>query len=380
MNNTLEEPFDYLTRSGKDAKPFEPEVVKNWYRARAFVLDRLGNIAFKPDDNAHLHVIIDGDTPLMLSLVRQVALTAHYINFDEDNENEAERRRTVITIVSTKPSEEILAELEDEACLGNLLSLCKYTIDKTVNKDSYIDIEIEVVKSRPAIDTDNQNEFLFEENDVMTFCNSKTEDELCGIDTRKAQYADRMYKLGELIDNLPAENIHDAKRYTLALNAFLFDKLQDSLDALINASEWEKDQIIVRKALSNIFCADCFESKAKSIELCREDSEQKESELWAKYNELLCKSEHARWVVEKLIMGFRPLNEAERFEDEKLAPYPVKRNKYRDDLKKDMNKLAHIDICSYTDLRRIDPNNMKYDSFLMLGIPHILRKVRDGAL
>ena len=94
--------------------------------------------------------------------------------------------------------------------------------------------------------------------------------------------------------------------------------------------------------------------------------------LWAKYNEALSKSEHARWVVEKLIMGFRPLNEEERLEDETLSTNKKRRKEYRDGLKKNAAKLAHIDLCSYSDLRRVDPDNMKYDSFLMLAIPKIL--------
>ena len=97
--------------------------------------------------------------------------------------------------------------------------------------------------------------------------------------------------------------------------------------------------------------------------------------LWAKYNEALSKSEHARWAVEKLIMGFRPLNEEERLDDEKLAAHKKKRKEYRNNLKKNSSKLAHIDLCSYSDLRRVNPDDMKYDSFLMLAIPNILAKV-----
>lgn len=384
MSNILEKPFEYLRRRKEEGeekpKEFEPVVVKNWYCARAFVLDKLGNFAFKPDDNAHLHVIIDGDAPLMLSLARQVALIAHYINYDEDNKNESERKRTVITIVSTKDKEHILEELKNEAYLSNLLSLCKYTIDGNKNNEnSYIDIEFLIERKTPTIDKDNKMEIVykFQEDEVKSFCNSKTEEELYTIDTRKAQYAGRMYELGMLIDNLPAENIHDASRYTLALNAFLFDKLQEPLGRLINDSKWKDDQINVKNGLSNIFCADCFESRAKSMDLCRKDQKMKDSELWAKYNELLCKSEHARWVVEKLTMGFRPLNDNERFEDEKLATSTEKRKEYRDGLKKDVTKLAHIDLCSYNDLRRVNPNDMKYDSFLMLAIPTILAKVNE---
>jgi hypothetical protein len=92
-------------------------------------------------------------------------------------------------------------------------------------------------------------------------------------------------------------------------------------------------------------------------------------------------SEHARWIVEKLIMGYRPLNEGERYHDETLHAQfknKEKRKKYRDSLKRNDQDPAHIDLCSYRDLRRINPDDMKYDSFLMLAIPKILKRLFKG--
>ena len=94
---------------------------------------------------------------------------------------------------------------------------------------------------------------------------------------------------------------------------------------------------------------------------------------WERYDEALSKSEHARWVADKLIMGYRPLNEAERFQDEGL--FGSDKVKYRKRLKNNASDPVHIDLCSYRDLRRIDPDSLKYDSFLMLSIPGILKRV-----
>lgn len=362
-----ERPFEYL--KGKNDKEFSPEVVKNWYKARAFVLDRLKEVAFKANDGHHLHVVLKGDSGLMLSVARQVALSAHYLNFDEEKKD----NRTVITIVSNSAQIEDILKKEEYLC--NLLSLCKWTHGNvTYNAGSYIDIEINIVSN--CNDKESENVKVIEESDIVSFCNSKLEDDICSIDTRKAVYAGRMYNLGTLIDNLPAENIHDANRYALALDVFQFERLQEPLDTLVNDSKWKDDQIRVKNGLSNVFCADCFESRALSIELYRKDKKQKDTELWAKYNEALSKSEHARWVVEKLIMGFRPLNEEERLKDETLSTNKKRRKKNRDSLKKDADKLAHIDLCSYSDLRRVNPDDLKYDSFLMLAIPKILEKIR----
>lgn len=74
----LEQPFEYLRR--KNGEPFEPETIANWYKARAFVLNKFGNIAFLPCDEHHFHPIVkvDDECGLMLSVVRQLALYAHF--------------------------------------------------------------------------------------------------------------------------------------------------------------------------------------------------------------------------------------------------------------------------------------------------------------
>ena len=83
--------------------------------------------------------------------------------------------------------------------------------------------------------------------------------------------------------------------------------------------------------------------------------------------ESLARCEHARWNVEKLLLGFRPLSEKEHLEDEQL--FGRDRAAYRKSLK---NQGIHIDLCSYRDLRRINPGDMKYDSFLMVAMPRIM--------
>lgn len=369
MKDYLEQPFEYLKR--KDGSPFSTGIIKNWYKSRTFVLSVLGDFAFSADDNAHLHVVIDGDSSLMLTLARQVALSAHYINYVEDHDDESQRRRTVITVISQ--DDNIVKTLMREEYLGHLLEYCKYQLNgKVENADSYVDLEFEFVKETPQCEKNNSQEklFVFKESDVLSFCDSQPEDAVYRIDTRKAQYAGRMYELGVLIENLPAENIHDAHRYTMALDLFQYEKLQDPLGKLVNEDKW-KNLIKAKNGLSNVFCADCFESRKKSMELEKQD----DSGLWEKYNEALCKSEHARWVVEKLIMGFRPFNDEERIKDEILAPYKEKRKQYRDGLKNNESDPAHIDLCSYVTLRRINPDDMKYDGFLMLAIPKILEKI-----
>lgn len=382
MESYYEQPFEYLKRKATGEK-FEKEVYDNWYIARAFVLDKLKDVAFEVDSGEHLRVVVQGDSPLMLSIVRQVALSAHYVNYDEENPVEARRKRTIITIVSQNPK--IMEELQKEEYLCNLPKYCKWSQNGIVhNADSYIDIEIEIV--RDCFEEEQGSVKVVREEELKTFCCLKPEHEIFWIDTRKAQYAGRMYDLGGLIDNLPAENIHDAHRYAMALDVYQFRRLMEPLKELVNDEKWSKNQVKVKGGLSNVFCADRFEtiekevakSKEKEIENCREEAVKdgmRKADFWEKYNEALSKSEHSRWVAEKLIMGFSPLNNEERLLDESLAPYKNRRKEFRDSLKNDENRLAHIDLCSNADLRRVNPEDMKYDSFLMLAIPKILEKI-----
>lgn len=380
----MEKPFEYLKRKENNAF-FEKDVVENWYKARAFVLDKLKDVAYEPTSDDHLHVVVDVDkddnhlSPLMLSVVRQIALTAHYLNFFEGCEKEAPRNRTVITLVSKNP--QLRKELDKEEYLCNLLSYCKCVFEdsKTENNDSYIDLEFHFVST-----WSEKAKYRFAEKDVEDFCDMKKNrgEDIFSIDTRMASYADRMYQLGATIDNLPAEDIHCTERYSVAIDVFRYKMLKSRATLIFEKDKCQgKSTCEIKEKISNILCADCFKIREWSIEKCKGTKFKSKKELWAEYNEPLSRSEHSRWVVEKLILGYRPLNDEERAYDENLQMLGCGKNKdYRKMLKRRDNDPAHIDLCSYIELRRINPNDLKYDSFLMLAIPIILHKVRKRFL
>ena len=130
-----EKPFEYLKR--KDGTAFSPETINNWYVARAYVLNKLKDVAICQGSKEQLQVDITGDSPLMLSIARQVALSAHYANYDEKSP-----LRTVITIVSR--SAQIVEELEKGEYLCNLPSCCMISVNGNApkNEDSQVDIEL----------------------------------------------------------------------------------------------------------------------------------------------------------------------------------------------------------------------------------------------
>ena len=143
-----ERPFEYLRRL-EDNQPFSQEIVRNWYIARAFVLDRLKEVAFVPGSSEQLRLVVDGDSPLMLSVVRQLALSAHYVNYEEYDllGRYCGKNCTVITLVSGKDKGLILKELSKEEYLNLLVRNCKCTVfGETENEGSYIDLELNSVR------------------------------------------------------------------------------------------------------------------------------------------------------------------------------------------------------------------------------------------
>jgi hypothetical protein len=370
-----ERPFEYLKRQCTD-EPFPEEIVINWYIARAYVLDRLKDVSFVPGSGGHLHAVVRGDSPLLLAVVRQLALSAHYLNFEEYDllDRLVCRNRTVITLVTQKEAAEILEELEKEEYLGNLLKYAKYTVfGKVENADSYLDIEFEIVRELP-VGTETAE---ITEEEVQAFVESGSSDEIFSIDTRKAVFASRVYCLGAVIDNLPYEEVHSPGRYSRALDTFRYKVLEDKNELQLVTPKW-KDLTVVKNGLSNVFCTDCFESRDRTISQLypgnRKMTDKERNSIWEKNNAALSLSEHCRWVTEKLIMGFKPLSLQERTEYESL--FGKKRAAFSKQLKNASAHPAHIDICSYRDLCRVDPDSLKYDSFLMLAIPQILDKVR----
>ncbi len=371
-----ERPFEYLRRLD-GMEPFPKEVVRNWYVARAFVLEKLKDISFAPDADTHLHAVVDGDSPLMLSVVRAISLSAHYLNYVESypDEHRPCRNRTVISLVTAKDAAAITEELEKEENLCNLPKYCRLSVFGEVkNEDSFIDIELDIARSRPE-DTDC---VVITEDEVRSFAASHDPDVLFSVDTRKAVFANRAYNLGAAVDNLPHEDVHGAGRYNQALYTFQYKVLQNRESVPFIGPDWEKDQYVVRNGLSNIHCSDCFESRELAVRRqCpgyESLNDTKKMALWEKNNNALAHSEHNRWIVERLIMGYRPFSTLEKTAYQGL--FGKDRAAYASRLKTDRSSPAHLDLCSYRDLRRIDPDNMKYDSFLVLAIPLILEAIR----
>lgn len=386
QDNNTEDLFRMLRRS--DGNEFEESVIENWYRARTYVLkamDSHGVFYQMIRQKKRVHVVIEVTSrqtiELMMSVARQIALLVHYPTFDDATGN----NRTIITILFNK-NDMALSAIKDfvskEEYLYNLPRYCKCTIrdiedDGAVvvyNEDSFLDIELEL------IGFDSKDFSKYKSTDVHTINDSwfldKDFDET--IDISMARRVNMVYNVGADFDNLPQDNPNTAKRYDKALVYFCYQQSPEDTQ-----KKWDRidiNQIGIKNKLSNVFCADCFPSRL--IYVINESEEKVANSNLSNYLKReypkvvdivkanlksLAKCEHARWNVEKLLLGFRPLSEEEHLEDEQL--FGRDRTAYRKRLK---NNGIHIDLCSYRDLRRINPGDMKYDCFLMVAMPRII--------
>lgn len=379
-----------------------------WQMARNYVLTQLyknnncGAEGIPPSSTDYVHAIVHyHGEPMPLFVARHVALAAHFPNFNEGNgRTQKPSNCTVISILYNRNTHpDIMDILQKEEYLCNLPKVSKCIcrdgknnkIIKVDNEYSYIDIELELVE----FDDDDFDKY---EADISNnrLCpivvdNKVVKDIVCGKDIQQysdltnACRANMVYNVGDDFDNLPPDDANTADRYNRALLYFCYQQSHNDTmkkwDEICSKDDDENSfgyQIQLRNKLSNVFCTDCFVPRLKSLfdnKTCKNFEttlQHHEAEVLASVSRNLQKlamCEHARWNVEKLILGFSPLTEEEHYEYAKC--FGASRDSYRKKLK---NKAHHIDLCSYQDLRRIDPANMKYDCFLMMAMVRILKE------
>ena len=253
-----ENPFIYLQHSSDT-------VVENWYRARKYVLNKLNNTLqlYRDPDKfpKKWHFIVDGDSELMLSVVRHLALYAHFMDYEDYDTYEKLSciNRTLITIVSKSSVAKIRAELEKPEYLGNLPKYCHMIIfGEAMNQDSYIDIAINIVNDPQHCDAISNGETINIKEDEVLLTKYKQE-----IDTFKAVCAHKAYMLGDEVSNLSYEDIFSVSRYSNALSTFKFKVLLGRPRRLIDEKKWKSDINAVRSGISNVFCSDCFEIRLR---------------------------------------------------------------------------------------------------------------------
>lgn len=382
-------------------KVFDAHEAELWYQARDFVMNRILPIdedGIGIESDKHVHIVAEGIEKTMLAVVRQLCLLAHYPNFDEASSV----NRTVITFCTEEKKEYIQNKVFKTEIFGGLLNHCEWAIkdekgkvidkkifDKRTNDYFPLDIEFEFTK-QDIKEFEEQKKKKTNKNEYITIIKSLDVDEFFkdkskvvnSIDISKGMLVNMVYSTGATIDNLPACDNENVARYDTALNVFCYNLKHEEIEKTWMESAKQQDdgsyrELDIKNQLSSIFCADCFESRLKGIldtknktvhEYLLNDFETVMEKLHAqKTINALVRCEHARWNVERLIMGFAPLSEKEFYKIE--CCFGQERN---DKIKKYKKNFKHIDLCSNKNLRRLNPADVKYDYFLMLAMPQIV--------
>ena len=359
---------------------------KDWYYARQYVLDvlpPLDRTGIEPSSSTHVHVVTNSTDNLMLAIIRQICLIAHYPNFNE----ETGANRTIITICTKNPSD-ALNKIKAYRYLGNLLKYCKISFvdndEKSTIQNESLPLDIEFEFSPKTIDSYKESDGVYLQIIKIEDIKDSINVQEC-FDVTKGMLVNMVYTTGSDIDNLPASDYANIERYSIALNMFCYKLKHEVIrekwnDTATPDKNGNYDKIKIKNQLSSIFCADCFESKLRAILDVKEKTilEYLHNDFYLVMKEL-CKKEnitalacceHARWNVEKLIMEFSPLSPEDWYKIE--CSFGTERNKIVTKLKKAKENPKHIDLCSCRNLRRVNPANMKYDYFLMLAMPQII--------
>lgn len=359
--------------------------IQEWLAARHYVLGRCNHLdgakGLKIDSDKHVHVKITLDNEddeennsLAMAIARQVALITHYPNFKESEET----TRTIISIIYKKCDSSKLKKLL-KMYLGNLPDYCQFLVDgkdeslyyHTYKNYMPLDIAIEIRQegTESFLCPKDDNKAIIKDikmSDVLkdNSCNTPID----AISIKRSMLINTAYKTGADIDNLPAYDNANVYRYSIALDCFFNHSSEEYVQ-----NKWDKAKVMDK--LSCLFCADCMNERLDGlfdthgltmVQYIKKNKKDVIKTIQENIDALaLC--EHSRWNVEKLLLGFRPYSILEQFTIESLFG-DAKKN-YRRKLK---DKGVHLDLCSYPNLRRIDPGNIKYDYFLVLAIPHIL--------
>lgn len=335
------------------------EFVGNWYLARAYVDSELSEQLCRFDEKGKvkepLHLTVDGASPMMCAIVRELILRAHYYDFIEPADNQYKKNPSLITILCKEGLEQKVEEqLLSTPFLGNYLHYCwEEPLD-------FLDVDVEL-KAK----TDGQEADITEDM-VKAFANAHTIERI--IDTRLAEDANSIYCIGKDLKNLPDISPTDVKMYEIPLLDFDVDSFEESTEESWNQLYEKEDWPNI---LSNVFCTDTLQLRKVMLEREEKDPKQKKSkeQLIEDHILELSRSEHSRWVAEKLIMEFKPWTAKHHYEYSIL--FGDAKKAYEKSLKK---QKIHLDICSYHDLCRLDPSNRKFDTFLILTMLQMLKE------
>lgn len=176
-------------------------------------------------------------------------------------------------------------------------------------------------------------------------------------------YGDKLKAFGMAAECYDAKIISDAEEIATAVG-----KEYTILDEAYKAKHKDKNldegkgrgKSTVAKWWSNIYNANTLWTKLRCIQWNGKDALSNDA------TEILAATEHARWNMEQLLMGYRPLTETEQKE---VIADLTQKNRLK-------GELAHLDICSYKKLEEIDKYALNFDYGLSKILPDVYHELQ----
>ena len=356
------------------------------------------------DDDRYVHLIIVGMSRMGVSMAIEAAHLAHYPNYDQ------KKIRTKITFIDKNAKEEqdfFMGRFKDLFALSHWRygtvdeeGILKWKPQNDIQiKNTYhylggdfLDIEWEFLNG--GVENPSVQEYIStsvnSHGSIVTIAVCLPEPSRC---LAAALYLDRgIYeKVNQVLvynrygDSLISEMTHKTEKqmnpYHNKLRAFgmsaqcydcslieeaefiasklnaQYIKIYEPVDEGVGLGKSD-----VAKWWSNIYAANFLWSKLRNMQWS-DGKELTEEEL-----DTMARTEHARWNMEQLLIGYRPLTATEQAEV--LKDLRLK-NPYK-------GKLAHYDICSFARLEEIDKGSIRYDRGLSKILPDIYKEINAG--
>lgn len=401
----------------KDNVTFLPfNITDNW--AQKVLVDcKDENIIYNPldgegiseDSEKYVHLVIVGMSRMGIAMATQAAHICHYANF------ETKGKRTKISFIDANAKEEMdkfmnryhylfelcrhryISELEDKGWSDPMAETKTFS---HLGKN-FIDIEWEFVDSniesafaqvylRNALDDENAiltvaiclpeaqravatslylpdsiyetaSQVLVYQTQVPSILNNVAHYAEGGLTQSQMRYRN-IRPFGMLSSS--AKDDEKKRRQALMVNAQYC-----GIDLSAKEAETEWRNLDVALKWSCYYNVNSWATKMRSTGISLNSDISVLSKTIETQMEKLMKIEHNRWVVEKLLMGFRPLTD---YEYKSLMQMSADEQK---DEKKRLKKIchAHLNICSFEELYNSDPGSIKYDEDLVRAIPAILK-------
>ena len=365
------------------------------------------------DSNRTVHLVIFGLNSMAESIARHAALTCHYPNFTRDHtlktritivDNDIEEKRDVFISKNSALFENSFYRFVDLDNTGETAVTHLHRPAWDGKLEDFVDVEWEFVKgniSKPVMRNklslwstavnknlsvilcqENPGENIssllqmpkeIEENGITTFIRL-SDSHMTGFLTGRPD----IYPFGmkETCHDVRLPLLTAAKMINYVYNCCYednYEKPNDSTEVFYPLSiDWTKAESLWRKLgnakkWSNIYNAMTLQAKMRSLGHSDSDWDAFFS-MSAKEIAVIAETEHNRWNVEELLLGFRPADEKQREEIEQ--DISLKR-KYKD-------AFIHYDIRAYKDLRADDTgrNVNTYDICLSSAVPLIAEAFR----